>query len=97
MVLGGTPHLTLHASGSRISKKELWLWVTMGVLLQCAALSEPAILMYTAGYRIRLCGYVCYIIGMIGVCIGLALSSHVIEGSTTKFEFVQNPENYIPL
>lgn len=35
--------------------------------------------------------------GTITVCIGLALSSHIIEGSTSEYDFVVNPAKSVPI
>ncbi|KAF1851619.1 uncharacterized protein K460DRAFT_269333 [Cucurbitaria berberidis CBS 394.84] len=97
LILEGVPNLTLNAPRSIVSKHELWLWASVGIVLQGICLAFPAILKRSYGWRVPLYGYVCYILGTAAVGTGLALCSHVIEASTTELEFIPNPEKRIPL
>jgi hypothetical protein len=44
------------------------------------------------GWPMRTYGLACYILGTVVSFTGLSLCSHVIEGSTTEYEFVPNPD-----
>jgi hypothetical protein len=90
MVFGKAPNLSLNAPESDISDAERRWWVSMGLTSQLIVLSAPFLLMRTAGYPIRPYGYTCYLVGTIVLSSGLALCSHIIEGSTTEFDFVPN-------
>jgi hypothetical protein len=89
-VFDKAPNPSLNAPESDISDAERWCWVSMGLTSQLAALLAPFIIMRTVGYPIRPYGYTCYLVGTIVLSSGLALCSHIIEGSTTEFDFVPN-------
>jgi hypothetical protein len=90
LAFGSAPNLSLNAPESEISDAERWWWVSMGLTSQLTALSAPFLVMRTAGYPILPYGYTCYLVGTIVLSSGLALCSHIIEGSTTEFDLVPN-------
>jgi hypothetical protein len=50
--------------------------------------------MQSINFGFRAYSYACYVAGTITLGTGLAGYSHVIEGSTTEYEFIPNPTRH---
>ena len=86
------PNITLNVKGSVVSPIESWMSATVGVLVQGSVLTVSAFVVYScrwqkSGRFVSGYGYPCFLIGTLGVAVGLILCSHVIEGSTTEKTF----------
>ena len=90
-VFEGAPNLSLNTPWSFVSTAERWSWLCAGFFLQSVSLVLPLLIMRTIHFQFRAYSYACYVIGTIGLSIGLALCSHVIQGSTTEYDFIPNP------
>lgn len=86
------PNITLNVKGSVVSPTESWISVIVGILVQGMVLTVSALVVYSwnwqkSGRSLSGYGYPCFLIGTIGIAVGLVLCSHVIEGSTTEKTF----------
>ncbi len=89
------PNLALNVKGSTASPSELWFWAVVGIVLQLICLIVPAMGTYywqwSKGDRpVSAYAYPCFATGTIAVVLGLAVCSHVIEGSTTERQFTKS-------
>ncbi|KAH4291844.1 hypothetical protein HBI81_173520 [Parastagonospora nodorum] len=90
-IFKGAPNLSLNTPWSFVSTAERWSWLCTGFFLQSVSLVLPLLVMRTINFQFRDYSYACYVIGTMSLNIGLALCSHVIEGSTTEYDFIPNP------
>lgn len=96
-IFSDAPSITLNIQGTIISRKELWFWALVGLLLQTFTLVFPAIATYhwkwlRKGIHVSDYAYGCFLAGNIAVIIGLLGCGHIIVGSTTEYTFRPSQE-----
>jgi len=82
------PNLALNVKNATAPAWELWLWASVGVVLQATAIAAPGVSTYfcqweKAGVPVPQYGYPCFLVGILGVIS----CGHVIEGITTEHYF----------
>ncbi|KAF9773469.1 hypothetical protein IL306_008710 [Fusarium sp. DS 682] len=92
------PSLALNVPKAITPPYEMWLWVTLGVLLQLLALVFPVLATFLWGWgkgesTVQAYGYPCFSMGSICLIVGIMMCGHVIEGVTEEFEFSVSEEN----
>lgn len=97
MILGQAPNPTLNNQGAEVSNYELWLLACPDAFLQIMAIIAPALVSRERGWPLSVYCYTCYVFGTVLVCVGLALCSHVIGGTTTEFLIVPNKDNRLQI
>ena len=95
------PNITLNVKGAVVSPIESWISVIVGLLVQGTVLTMSAFMAYSwkwqkSGRPVSEYGYPCFLLGTIGIAVGLVLCSHVIEGSTTEKTFRPRFNSQIP-
>lgn len=86
------PNLALNIEGATSSRRELWLWAVVGILLQSTALTIPALATYywklaKASAPVQSYAYPCFVAGTCAIILGTMLCSHVIEAITEERTF----------
>ncbi|KAK0634196.1 hypothetical protein B0T14DRAFT_87254 [Immersiella caudata] len=86
------PNLALNVKNATATTWELWLWASVGVILQATAMAVPGVSTYfwqweKAGVPVPQYGYPCFLVGTLMVIVGVIACGHVIEGITTEHYF----------
>jgi len=86
------PNLALNVKNATAPAWELWLWASVGVVLQATAIATPGVSTYfwqweKAGVPVPQYGYPCFLVGTLLVILGVIPCGHVIEGITTEHYF----------
>lgn len=86
------PNLALNVKNATALTEELWLWATLGIVLQLTAMAVPGVATYSwkwekGGLPVAPYGYPCFLIGTSVVVTGVAACGHVIEGVTDEMDF----------
>ncbi|PVI00797.1 hypothetical protein DM02DRAFT_486823, partial [Periconia macrospinosa] len=92
------PNLSLN-SGALPSKSEVWAWVMVGLLLQCAVLILPGIFTYNFKWPkgndpVAQYAYMCFVVGSSAVSLGVALCGHVIDAATEERTFAPRSSDW---
>ena len=86
------PNLALNVKNATAPAWELWLYASVGVVLQTTAMAVPFLSTYfwqwdKGGAPVPQYGYPCFLIGTLLVILGVIACGHVIEGITTEHYF----------
>lgn len=83
------PNLTLNIPKAIPTGMQIWIFTSIGLVVQLAVLAFNALAVYywnwsRAGYAVALYGYPVWAVGTICITVGVCLCAHVVEMSTKE-------------
>ncbi|KAK4443355.1 hypothetical protein QBC34DRAFT_362061 [Podospora aff. communis PSN243] len=103
------PNLALNVKNATAPSREVWLWASVGVILQGLAIVIPGFFTHRWGWEkgglpVPHYGYPCFLVGTLLLILGVVSCGRVVEGITTEHYFhgkkgpqLQGPEGNLSI